>query len=121
MELLPHISRLIPMADLFFTGKIAKDEANEAVLQTLATKIGTDLAKVSAAHDGLHRQLQALDAGLDRLQAEAEQTQATVTAQAKLLSHLEDRLAAILLWIRVAVLLLVVVFVGVVIGLVHQW
>jgi len=57
-ELLPHISRLLPLADKFFTSKAASEKANEAALVAMAEGVRGDLGQVTKAHLGLYRQLQ---------------------------------------------------------------
>ena len=57
-ELLPHISRLLPLADKFFTSKAASEKATEAAMVAMAEGVRGDLGQVTAAHMGLYRQLQ---------------------------------------------------------------
>ena len=61
-ELLPHISRLVPMADKYFSQKAAAEKANEAALAAMAEGVRGDLGQVTKAHAGLYRQLQDLSA-----------------------------------------------------------
>jgi hypothetical protein len=44
-ELLPHISRLLPMADKFLSSKAAAEKANEAALAAMAE--GVQIAEVA--------------------------------------------------------------------------
>src|SRR5260370_28948820 len=59
-ELLPHISRVLPMADRYFSSKAAAEKANEAALAAMAEGVREDLGQLTKAHAGLYRQLQEL-------------------------------------------------------------
>ena len=57
IELVPHIVRLVPMADRFLQSKSDSDEANRKALEAMADGLRGDLGQVTAAHSGLYRQL----------------------------------------------------------------
>src|SRR5258708_18944573 len=57
-ELLPHITRLVPMADKYLSSKTASEKANEAAMAAMAEGVRGDLGQVTKAHAGLYRQLQ---------------------------------------------------------------
>ena len=57
-ELLPHVTRLVPMADRYFSTKTASEKANEAAMTAMAEGVRGDLGQVTRAHAGLYRQLQ---------------------------------------------------------------
>jgi hypothetical protein len=61
-ELLPHITRLVPMADRYLSSKTASEKATEAAMVAMAEGVRGDLGHVTKAHDGLYRQLQDLSA-----------------------------------------------------------
>src|ERR1700750_87729 len=58
VELLPHVSRLAPLADRYFDSKATNERANEAALAAMAEGVQADLGQVAQAHLGLYRQLQ---------------------------------------------------------------
>ncbi len=58
IELLPHLSRLVPMWDKFLSSKAASDKAAEAAMKALAEEVRSDLGQVTAAHAALYRHLQ---------------------------------------------------------------
>jgi len=58
VELLPHLSRLVPMADKFLSSKATSEKANEAAMVAMAEGVRGDLGQVTKAHIGLYRQLQ---------------------------------------------------------------
>jgi hypothetical protein len=57
-ELLPHITRLVPMADKYLSSKTASEKATEAAMAAMAEGVRGDLGQVTKAHAGLYRQLQ---------------------------------------------------------------
>lgn len=58
VELAPHVTRLVPLADRFFQSKSAGEEANRKAMEAMAEGLRGDLGQVTAAHSGLYRQLQ---------------------------------------------------------------
>jgi chromosome segregation ATPase len=92
-ELLPHITRLVPMADKFFSQKAATERANEAALVAMAEGVRGDLGQVTKAHAGLYRQLQELGAQVDVVGGEAKQARMAAESLEARLSGLEKALA----------------------------
>jgi hypothetical protein len=115
-ELLPHISRLVPMADKYFSQKAAAEKANEAALAAMAEGVRGDLGQVTRAHAGLYRQLQDLSAQVTVVGETAEAARTAASKQDDRVVELERQVAAIGVWVKVGVSL-VVVMGGVVIWL----
>jgi hypothetical protein len=111
MEVLPHISRLIPMADMFFASKTASEKANEAALKFLGDDVRTDLGKVTAAHDSLYRQLQEHSTQIAAVAGDVRSTRATVEGHSTRIANLEKAVARIGIWAQAAVALLVIVLI----------
>lgn len=109
LEVLPHVSRLIPMADMFFATKSASDKANEAALAALAEDVRTELGKVTSAHEGLYRQLQDQGSQIAALAADARRTRIAIEDYAKRVDNLEKTAGDRNLWPQIAVALLVVI------------
>jgi septal ring factor EnvC (AmiA/AmiB activator) len=57
IELLPHMSRLLPLADRFLNTKAADAEASRTAMEQMAAGLRGDLGQVTASHAGLYRQL----------------------------------------------------------------
>src|SRR5260370_29325646 len=72
-ELLPHITRLVPMADRYLSSKTASEKANEAAMSAMAEGVRGDLGQVTKAHAGLYRQLQDQSAQIAEVSEEAKQ------------------------------------------------
>ncbi|WP_213806578.1 hypothetical protein [Granulicella sp. dw_53] len=115
-ELLPHITRLVPMADKYFSSKAATERANEAALAAMAEGVRGDLGQVTKAHVGLYRQLQELSAQLAVVGESAEQARKAASGQEDRVQALERQVASIGIWIKTGVSLLIVML-GVVIYL----
>jgi hypothetical protein len=107
-ELLPHISRLLPMADKYFNQKAAAEKANEAAMVAMAEGVRGDLGQVTKAHVGLYRQLQEQSAQITAVSDEVKATRLSIEQQANRNETLELKVASLELWLKVGVSLLVV-------------
>lgn len=107
-ELLPHIARLVPMADKFLTSKTAAEKANEAALAAMAEGVRGDLGQVTKAHAGLYRQLQEQSAQIAEVSEAVKQAVVAAEEQAKRVEAIEHRVKITGRWVRVGVVLLVV-------------
>ena len=105
LELLPHASRLLPMADRFFQSRSQGDEATLAAIDGLRA----DVTQTTAAHAGLYRQMN--EQG-ERIAALAEDTRAmrlAVNAADERVATIEKRLAtqtAFLIFLMVVAIVL---------------
>jgi hypothetical protein len=107
-ELLPHISRLLPMADKYFNQKAAAEKANEAAMAAMAEGVRGDLGQVTKAHVGLYRQLQEQSAQITGVSEEVKATRLSVEQQANRVEALELAVSSLGLWLKIGVSLLVV-------------
>jgi uncharacterized sporulation protein YeaH/YhbH (DUF444 family) len=108
LELVPHIARLVPMADKFFQSKTAGEEANRRAMEAMADGLRGDLGQVTAAHAGLYRQLNDHSDKLAEISTETRAACAAAEAAEARIANLERRLD------RVATLLLIVTFLALV-------
>ena len=116
-ELLPHVSRVLPMADKYFSSKAAAEKANEAAMAAMAEGVRGDLGQVTKAQVGLYRQLQELSAQLTVVGETSESARKAAVGQEERLEALERRVGSIGIWVKAGVFL-VAVMLGVVIFLV---
>jgi hypothetical protein len=58
LELLPHFTRLLPMADKYLSTRTASEKAQEAALAALGVAISGRLGELGEVHAGIQRQLQ---------------------------------------------------------------
>jgi chromosome segregation ATPase len=106
-ELLPHISRLVPMADRYLTSKAAAEKANENALAAMAEGVRGDLGQVTKAHAGLYRQLQEQSAQIAEVGQETKLTRTTVEQQAHRVERLEAQVATLGWWVKLGTSLIV--------------
>ena len=78
VELAPHISRLLPLADRFLKDKAAGEnatqkamEAHKQSMDAMAAGLRSDMGQLSAFHDGLQRQILDMDKHLSAVRADA--------------------------------------------------
>jgi hypothetical protein len=118
-ELLPHVTRLVPIADRYFSSKAANERANEAALAALAEGVRGDLGQVTKAHAGLYRQLQEVSAQVAEVGEDAKRTRLAMEQQGHRLENLESEVLWLGRWLKGG-MILVVILLGVVIYLVAQ-
>jgi hypothetical protein len=118
-ELLPHISRLLPMADKYFNSKAAAEQANEAAMVAMAEGVRGDLGQVTKAHVGLYRQLQEQSAQITGVSEEVKTTRLSIEQQASRVEALELQVASLGLWVKIGLSLLVVMAIVIVVLLVQ--
>jgi hypothetical protein len=107
-ELLPHISRLLPMADKYFNQKAAAEKATEAAMAAMAEGVRGDLGQVTKAHVGLYRQLQDQSAQITAVSEEVKSARVSIEHQASKVESLELKLASLGWWVKIGVSLLVI-------------
>ncbi|WP_353072246.1 hypothetical protein [Tunturiibacter gelidiferens] len=107
VELLPHISRLVPMADKFFTSKAAAERANEAAMLAMAEGVRGDLGQVTKAHLGLYRQLQDQSAQITEVGEEVKRARLSMEQHEHRMEALEKLVASFSLWLRAGVPILI--------------
>jgi hypothetical protein len=118
-ELLPHVSRLLPMADKFLTSKTATEKATEAAMIAMADGVRGDLGQVTKAHAGLYRQLQEQSAQITQVSEEVKQARLSFEQHEHRMEILEKRMTSLGLWVKAGVSLLVVLVAVVIVLLVH--
>jgi chromosome segregation ATPase len=119
IELLPHISRLVPMADKFLSSKAASERASEAALVAMAEGVRGDLGQVTKAHAGLYRQLQDQSAQIAEVGEDVKAARTAAEKQDHRIDSLEHQVSSLGLWIKAGVSLLVVLSVVIVVLLVQ--
>lgn len=104
LELLPHLTRLVPMLERYLNSRQVKDRENEAALMALAETVRGDLGQVTAAHAGLYRQLQALSAQIAVLEEEVKLAR-TAAERAEGMSGIPAKnVELMMLWVKGGVL-----------------
>jgi chromosome segregation ATPase len=107
-ELLPHITRLVPMADRYFSSKTASEKANEAAMAAMAEGVRGDLGQVTKAHAGLYRQLQDQSAQITEVGEEVKRARLSIEQHERRMLTLEAQVTSLGWWVKAGVSLLVV-------------
>jgi septal ring factor EnvC (AmiA/AmiB activator) len=118
-ELLPHITRLVPMADKYLSSKTASEKANEAAMSAMAEGVRGDLGQVAKAHAGLYRQLQDQSAQIAEVAVAVKQSRQAFEQHEARMAAIERSIAALGVWIKAGVSLLVVLAAVAIFLLVH--
>jgi chromosome segregation ATPase len=113
-ELLPHISRLLPMADRFLSSKAAAEKANEAALAAMADGVRGDLGQITKAHSGLYRQLQDQSAQLTEVSEEIKRARLSLDQHDHRLESMEKSLSSLGRWIKGGISLLAILLAAVI-------
>jgi len=115
IELLPHVTRLVPVADKYFSSRSASEKANQATFAAMAEGMQADLGQVTKAHEGLYRKLQEQEAQIAEVGEEIRLSKAAMERYGHRLETLEHNVASLNLWIRIGVslstMLLIVILV----------
>jgi hypothetical protein len=122
-ELLPHITRLVPMADRYLSSKTASEKATEAAMAAMADGVRGDLGQVTKAHAGLYRQLQDLSAQIAEVGEEVKRARLSVEQHENRMVALESSVASLQWWIKGGVSLLVLLAglaIGLLVHLIHS-
>src|ERR1700730_18307249 len=107
VELLPHISRLVPMADKFFSSKAASEKANEAAMLAMAEGVRGDLGQVTKAHMGLYRQLQDQSAQITEVGEVVKRAHVSMEQHEHRMEAPEKQVAAFSLWLNAGIPILI--------------
>ena len=118
-ELLPHISRLVPMADRYLSTKTASEKANEAAMAAMADGVRGDLGQVTKAHAGLYRQLQDQSTQIAEIAEEIKRARLSVEQHEHRMVTLETNVRSLGWWIKAGVSLLIVLVIVVIVLLVR--
>ena len=121
-ELLPHITRLVPMADRYLSSKTASEKATEAAMAAMAEGVRGDLGQVTKAHAGLYRQLQEQSAQIAQVGEDVKAARLAVEHHEARMVALESKIASFEWWIKGGISLLVVmaaVLIGLLVHLTH--
>jgi septal ring factor EnvC (AmiA/AmiB activator) len=120
IELLPHVSRLLPMADRFLNAKTADAEASRSAMQQMAEGLRGDLGQVTASHAGLYRQLNEQSEKLSNVSSDVAAVKLSVESLDPRLTRLEQQSSRLLVLLGMSLFLLAGVLVLAVILLLHH-
>lgn len=110
-ELLPHVTRLVPLADRYLSSRTANERANEAALAAMAEGVQADLGQVTKAHAGLYSKLIEQGSQITELNESVRLAHQAIEKQEKHIAMLDGKLASANLWIKISASLTVVLLV----------
>jgi hypothetical protein len=124
IELLPHVSRLVPVADKYFTSKAASDSAHVIALNTLGQSVRGDVAALSESHTALAsriaQQMADQAAKITVLQRSLNQAEAEVIKLNRQVEWLTKDVNSLRLWVKFGtptIVLLLAITLGLVVKL----
>lgn len=100
LELLPHFTRLAPLADKYFSSRGDEEKAHAAALAALGEEVRGGLGRVDEAHAGLQQALNEQGEQIAEVGVEATRARMAVEAVEHRVAKLEQSQATML---RVAV------------------
>ena len=125
-ELLPHLARLVPVADRFFATRNASDKAQELAFAAMSESLHGDLGQVAETHAGIQRalreqgeQVAAIAVEVTRARMGVESIEARVGKIESRIAKLEERSTLSIMLLAVAIGIGVVAVVLLVIVLLH--
>lgn len=109
IELAPHISRLLPLADRFLQNKTGSEDAGRRALNSVSAELQTELGQIAAAQTGLAKQISTLSdhvatagndshlvrAALEALESRAAMAEAGAASLDTRLTIIESRLGGV--------------------------
>jgi hypothetical protein len=116
---MPHVTRLVPMADKYFSSKTATEKATEAAMIAMADGVRGDLGQVTKAHAGLYRQLQDQSAQITEVAEEVKRSRLAAEQHENRMVALESTVASLQLWIKGGISLLILLAAVIIYLLVH--
>ncbi|MEI9977933.1 MAG: hypothetical protein WDN23_02870 [Edaphobacter sp.] len=118
-ELLPHITRLVPMADRYFSTRTASEKATEAAMVAMAEGVRGDLGQVAKAHAGLYRLLQEQGAQISQLSEEVSRARLSVEQHDHRLEASRANIASLGIWIKAGISTLVILGIAILVLLIQ--
>lgn len=115
LELFPHVARLVPMADKYFSGRGAQDKAHAAALVLLGEEMRTGLGQAGEANTALQQTLKEQGEQIAEVGVEATRARMGVESVEERVAKLERsaataaRVGIVTLMLLAAVVVLLVV------------
>ena len=120
LELLPHFTRLVPLADKYFSSRGDEDKAHAAALAALGEEVRGGLGRVDEVHAGLEQALKEQSEQIAEAGVEATRARMAVEAVEQRMAKLERRAKATLMVAEAGFILLVAAVVMLIVVLVKM-
>jgi len=103
LELLPHVSRLVPLADRYFATRSAREQAQqqaqEATLAALAETLQHDLANLSRSQTSFGTQLESQAAQLAHISVQVDHDRVELATYASQLETITQQFKRLHAWV----------------------
>lgn len=109
-DLLPHVTRLVPLAERYFATKQVGDggAVPDAAFVSIAEDVRGDLNQVTKAHAVLYRQLQDQGNQIAELSEEVRRTRALAEQSERRIGTVDGKVDSLEIWIKAGVVLMVI-------------
>ena len=113
IELLPHATRLVPLADNYLAVRREGQQAKENAMVDLADNLRLDVGRVADSYNGLTRQITEQKAQIVELQDALELAESQRMAQSKQLEWITTDINAVRVWVKFGTMVIVLLLVAV--------
>ncbi|MFC6646735.1 hypothetical protein ACFQBQ_14300 [Granulicella cerasi] len=116
LELLPHVSRLVPMADRFLQSRSGNDEETRNSLDALRVEV----SKTLHAHESVYRQMNEQSERIDLAVSEVRTARVALVATEERIAGLENKVASLRVLVAMSFAMTVVLVVMMIVLLVRR-
>lgn len=116
VELLPHLTRLIPMADRFLQSRGGADEATQEAMEKLQAELGRTITAQESVYRQINEQGERIDAALSEVRA----ARAALESSQEKLAGMEAKVSSLRGWVVTALAVNVVLLTTVIVLLVRR-
>lgn len=109
LEVLPHFTRLVPLADRYFSNRGEQDKMHAAALAALGEEVRGSMGRVDEIHAGLQQAMKEQGAHIAKLDADTACTRIAVETMDSRVAKLERTAGTTLRAAIAAVVLLLIV------------
>jgi hypothetical protein len=113
IELLPHATRLMPIADNYLAVRREGAKVQAGALADLADNLRVDVGRVADSYNGLARQITEQKAQITVLQDAVEVLQTQSMTQTKQMEWITSDVNTLRIWVKFGVVVIVVLLVAV--------
>jgi len=113
IELMPHATRLMPMADNYLAVRREGAKAQAGALADLAENLRVDVGRVTDSYNGLARQIGEQKAQIAALQDAVEVAQTQSMTQTKQLEWITTDVNTLRVWVKFGVVIIVLLLLAV--------
>ncbi|HEY4358021.1 MAG TPA: hypothetical protein VGN16_19900 [Acidobacteriaceae bacterium] len=120
IELVPHLTRLVPMLDRFFQSRNAGEDSARRAMDAMAEGLRGDLGQVTASHAGLYRQLNEQSEKLSSITVEVRALKSSLGSAEARIDRLDQQISTAQKMLAATLFLNVILVILVAILLVHH-